>query len=916
MAYLVLAAAMSACSQPLSEQELLNRAQAAFAQGDVRAAIIDTKTALQQQPDNPSARQLLGELYAFQQNPVAAADEFERALQSSTDSELLVLYARSLVAAGRGEQLLELDAEQVFAAVSQHPQYMTALALAQLSSGDIPLAAQTLVSALQTGADDPYVATTYAFYLLLHEGGPQEAHTFLLDTVAQHPEYTEAWSLLADIQQIRGEYAAAETSYAKVVELNPYRLTDRLNLIMMHIEQGQLDSARARLKPLLANNPDHPGVNFIQGRLLMEAGDDPAALQAFAKTLNVAPRHPGSLYLAAIVNRRQGNLSTALSQLHTYLQVTPNDLNGRLQLSRLHLLMGSLQEAEHIARTILADYDEHRAAMALLAAAMDAQDLHEESIAIHQRIVALEPESLAAHMALGSALQQAGNSAASIASYRTAHDLDPNSSVVWEHLIQALIVNDDPVGASQEADAYARLYPDSPRPSLYLGGIAFDQDDFATAKQYFEKALALEPGNTVANSGLAALAMADKDLDQARSHYLNALAHHPEDTPSLLNLASIEAARGDFQAMESNLTTAVQSDTTSLPAHLSLARLKLDEGRSADAAAILMEIRDAHPQEPGLWLLLAEAQLAVGALDAASEAAHRLLRLLPDDQVALTTMARVELLSGQFASAETHLRQASAAQPDNSNLQKLLADALMSQGKLDEASATLAALPQDELNDPAVQVARGRIALAENNAAEAETFLRSAMDDAPNAMTLLWLSGAITAQGRSDEALGLLSKWLADNPDDVLVRNQLAASYLQLGRESESREQYEEILKIMPDNVLILNNLAWLSRAHDPQRALSYIEKANRLAPDSPHVKDTYAMIQLERNALREALSLSEKALELMPDNTQILYHRAVILGADGQNSEAIQILEKLVNKPDFAQHDEARSLLDQLRGS
>ncbi|MFA5631065.1 MAG: XrtA/PEP-CTERM system TPR-repeat protein PrsT [Porticoccaceae bacterium] len=912
--YFSLAAVMSACSQQISEQELLGRAQAAFAEGDLKSAVIDVKTALQQNADNTQARRLLGEIYAFQQDPIAAADEFERALRHSNDDELRVLYARALVTASRGELLLGLHDADNFVSVERNPQYLTALALAQIAAGQPVLARELLDEALLTGADDPYVATAYAFYLLLHGGGPEEAQATLMDTLAQHPGHVEAWSLLGDIQQMRTEFANAEASYTKAVKLNPYRLADRLNLIVMRIEQGELDAARSELQPLLTNNPNHPGVNFVQGRMLMASGDDAAALEAFYKVLSDVPNHPGSLYLAAVANRREGNLSTALNQLNSYLVIRPKDLSGRLQLANLHLLLDNPQEAEDIARTILAQHPEHQAAMGLLAASLSARGAHQESIALYQRIVALQPDSTAARLALGSALQRAGDSTASIAQFRDARDRDPQSNAAWEHLIQMLVISGDLADAGKEAEAYATAFPTSARPNLFLGGVALQKQDLSAAHSYLERALALDPGNVAANRALAALA--GDDLEQARKRYMDALAHHPDDATSLLNLAAIEGARGDFRAMESNLNTAVKADSNALSPRLSLARLKLEQGRAADAVTLLNDIRDHHRSEPGVWLLLTEALLAVGDVAAASEAAENLLDLLPNDEVALATVARVELRNGRFADAEAHLRKALEKQADNIPLHKLLADALMGQGKLEETSALLAALPPEEANEPTTQVALGRIALASNQPAEAEAYLRKAMSANPNAMTLLWLGGAITAQGRSSEALGLLATWLADNPDDVLVRNQLAASYLQSGRELEARGQYQEILQKMPDNVLILNNLAWLFRTDDPQRALAYIEKANRLAPDNAQVKDTYAMIQLERNAIREALALNQKALELTPDNPQLLYHRTMILRADGQNEEVIRILEKLVTQPDFAQMEEARSLLVQLRGS
>lgn len=908
--------AVSACSPQVSEQELVSRAQAALDQGNVRAAVIDVKTALQQNPDSPSARRLLAETYVFQQDPVSALDEFERSLRGADDPEVRVLYARALIAAGKAGDLLKKHAAGDFAAVGGHPQYLAALALAQAAEEDIRVAEDTLARALADAPGDAYIETNHALYMLFYTDGLEDALVALQDIVEAHPDYAEAWSLLGDVQQLKREFAQAETSYTEATKLNPFRLGDRLNLVTMRIEQGKMDEAKAELEALQTIIPDHPGVSFARGRVLLDAGDSGGALNEFTKVLGMLPTHKGSLYLAASANIREGNLATARSQLNSFLAAQPKHVNARLQLSSVLLRMGEAERAERLARDVLEEHEMNYPAMGLLAAALSAQGRHAESADVYQQVVAVRPESILARVSFGTELLRAGDRERGIGELTAARDLDPEGADVQEQLVQAYLTAGDSGQAKAEANAYLASDQSSPRPHLLLGRIALQDNDLETARKHFERALALDPGNVTANRGLAVLASGREDLDQARERYLDALEHHPGDTGTLVNLALVEGQRGDPGAMRSALEAAVDADDKALQPRLVLARLLLEEGRSGEAVSLLNAVRDDYPGEPGLWLLLTESLLANGALPAAEEAAKHLLGLLPEDAGALTLMARVELRGQRYEEAEKHLRQALESYPNSPDLHKLMADALLGLGNLEEASEVLEGLPAEVAMEPEVRVAKGRIALAQKKPADAESYLRGVMGEQPAAMTLLWLSGAVAAQGRSDEALQLLTDWLADNPEDVLVQNQLASSYLQLGREKEAREQYLKVLEKAPDNVVLLNNVSWLHRKDNPQQALRHIEKADRLAPNSPQVKDTYAMIQLELGATGEALALNQKALDLTPDNPEILYHRAMILEAAGQANDAIPILEKLVDEPDFSQADEARALLEQLRGS
>src|SRR5699024_9020454 len=119
----------------------------------------------------------------------------------------------------------------------------------------------------------------------------EEARTLLESAVARHPDYADAWSLLGGVQQVSGEYAEAEESHARAIELNSYRFTDSLSLASVRIDQGKTEVAEEQVQRLLANNPDHPGVNYLHARMLVEADEYAEALSALFRVLNVLPDH-------------------------------------------------------------------------------------------------------------------------------------------------------------------------------------------------------------------------------------------------------------------------------------------------------------------------------------------------------------------------------------------------------------------------------------------------------------------------------------------------------------------------------------------------------------------------------------------------------------------------------------------------
>ena len=279
-------------------------------------------------------------------------------------------------------------------------------------------------------------------------------------------------------------------------------------------------------------------------------------------------------------------------------------------------------------------------------------------------------------------------------------------------------------------------------------------------------------------------------------------------------------------------------------------------------------------------------------------------------------MARIEQLDGRPGRARKHVEKALESEPENPGLRKLLIDTLLAENDLDRAAEELAALPPSVRDQPGVALVAGRIAMSRGRPGDAEQSFQKVFDADPTVNTnLLRLTEAMWAQGKRDEAVARLEAWIKKRPDDHATRNHLATRHLLMGNESAARKHYEALLVAVPDNPLVLNNLAWLYRERSPETALEHIKRANDLAPDSPQILDTYAMVQRTLGNQGEALSLSERAMsaddEVGPD---VRFHRALILVDARRNAEAENILEQLIAGPVFEQQAEAEELLDRIR--
>lgn len=151
-------------------------------------------------------------------------------------------------------------------------------------------------------------------------------------------------------------------------------------------------------------------------------------------------------------------------------------------------------------------------------------------------------------------------------------------------------------------------------------------------------------------------------------------------------------------------------------------------------------------------------------------------------------------------------------------------------------------------------------------------------------------------------------------PENLPVYYYLASRYQQSNDFINAKKYYEAILNKTPDNVIVLNNLAWLYEQQDITKALIYAQKAVQRAPDSADVLDTLGYILLKQKQAIESVSILEKALSLSPDTPVIQYHLALAYKEANDLKKAKNILENLVNsKNNFSELNEAKKILQEI---
>jgi tetratricopeptide (TPR) repeat protein len=122
----------------------------------------------------------------------------------------------------------------------------------------------------------------------------------------------------------------------------------------------------------------------------------------------------------------------------------------------------------------------------------------------------------------------------------------------------------------------------------------------------------------------------------------------------------------------------------------------------------------------------------------------------------------------------------------------------------------------------------------------------------------------------------------------------LSLLYAQMGRYADAEGELRTALRLNPNFVAAMVNLADLYRAENSDgKAQEWLEKAIAIAPNAAGPVHALGLLKIRQKQYPQALALLAKAVALEPNNTRYNYVYAVALYSTGQSAKAISILER-----------------------
>ncbi|NDP41160.1 MAG: PEP-CTERM system TPR-repeat protein PrsT [Aromatoleum sp.] len=895
IAALVLIAAISGCnrSDPAS---FIASAQSYLTKADYKAAIIELKNALAQAPNNPDARFLLARALLDGGDPVAAETEARKALELKYPAdEVYPVLAWSLLRQGENKKLIGDVANRTLGGAIARAEVGTVVGLAHLALGQRKEARAAIEGALVAQPDNGHARVAGA-RLAMIEGDPTGAKKLVADTLAKDPKDIDALMLKADIERSQGGRDEAIATLERAVEIKPDALAVRYTLVSNLSRAGKLDRAGVHLDELKKVAPNDPRTLYSDALVAFARGNVAAARDAIQRAQQLAPDFLPAQYLSGVIDFQRGSYATAEESLRSVVAKVPDDDGARRILAETYLRRGRAAQALETLEPALRRSPDDPNLLRTAAEVYLGLNNPAKSADFYERANALDKGNVASRVRLAQVRLSTGDSGTAFKDLEGLAEANQSSREPDLALISAHLRRHEYDKALAAAVALETKQPKSPVSHNVKGVVYLAKRDFKNARASFEKALALDSDYVNAAFNLARLDIVERNIDGARKRYEQILAKDPKNEAALLALAELLALqKAPPTEIKAAIDRAIAANPTSVRARLTLISYngQLKDWKAALAAA--QAAQAALPDNPQVLEAVAATQQAAGESIQAVDTLRRAISLQPENPAPLMRLADIQARGKDYDGAIASLRSALNLQPDNPGVWVALANVYAQADRIDAGIADARRL-QKERADRAVGFGlEGEIAARQSKWTETVAAYRAAYTRSPVAFVAIRFHSALASAGKREEAAAMAQKWLKDHPSDVTVRAYLGQQAIAQKDIRAAVAYLRPAVEIEPDNVVLLNNLAWALGELGDAKAIPYAERAYGLAPNSAATADTYGWLLVQRGDAVRGLELLRNAANLAPADADIRLHLAKALIKSGDKAAGMQELEALL---------------------
>ena len=477
--------------------------------------------------------------------------------------------------------------------------------------------------------------------------------------------------------------------------------------------------------------------------------------------------------------------------------------------------------------------------------------------------------------------------------------------------------------------------------SMYeMANLHYVNNDLTSAVLLLEKANSIVTNNKWYKMLLAQIYQQRKQYSEASLLYNELCIMEPENQEFLYSKAVLMSMAGQYQEaidaynlLESEIGINEQISVAKQQVYISM-------GKPEKAFEEINLLIASDPDNPEYYGLLAEYYQMQGDNENALKYFEKILQIDPENGIVHFSLASYYTEEGNILKAFDHIKKAykndeldadtkiqyylmqtadsenslwTNAQieelldilyekyPDDNRMLTMYAEYFIRQNQLDKARDNLRKFLE---TDKSTYIIWQQLLYIENDLQDYNSLYtesKEAIEYFPNQAALYaWNAVSALQIEKYEEALEILEEgesYIVDNqPLQIQFTTYKGEANYKLNRIEQAFKAFDEVLKINPDNYMVLNNYAYYlsirgENLEKAERLSNQVVKAN---PDNPTYLDTYAWVLFMREEYSLAKFYMETAIENGGDeNSVLIEHYGDILFMLGEKVKAMENWKK-----------------------
>ncbi len=432
--------------------------------------------------------------------------------------------------------------------------------------------------------------------------------------------------------------------------------------------------------------------------------------------------------------------------------------------------------------------------------------------------------------------------------------------------------------AAEHYRAALDISEESDLPELYkhLGYLYTEIGEYSKAVKMYTEAARLDQKDANLHYNLAFLYDRLGKPDRAEFHLENAVTLKSRDIDGRLNLADRLIDRGETKKAEAYLTEVLEHSPNNLDALMLMANIAENEGRKRELVELYRRINrldpknetviynlgvllyelerfgecsdwlalyaESHPGDVPVQEMLFDCYIKAGKEDEAFDVAERILELKPEVLYPYRFIVDYLADKGKYEQIIERLEPAVKSHPDSVELKRNLLLAYKQAGKTRAAVNLGGELIKESPGDKDLLefLFDGYRSVGDESSAlktaEALVSLEVADEDVYG-----FIFDQLSADEKFDHIIEIMEEAVQKSPERARLREYLAVAYLKSGNEAEAAVQMEEIVRLRPDDVAMVLNLARLQEKRGKySKAADAYKQARTLDPDNEEAAEGY----------------------------------------------------------------------------